>query len=152
MSTQLKAADITKILGRPPKTSLDLWLDTFKAAPGDTKSLTTTECWRLYQKWYEASPRTQNMKMLSPEEWGHEMKERGFVKRATAVKGRRRDVYILNETAAHLLLAAHRADPTPKNYHISFDIKKYRDMGLLAPVLEDDSPLNPWPPGYWDEE
>jgi hypothetical protein len=147
----LKSADIVKILGRPPKTSLDYWLETFEASPGDVPTLTATECYRLYQKWYDVSPHGEDKRLLSPEEFGHTLKELGYKKKHRAIRGTRRDCYTLNEAAAHKLLAAHRLDPTPKGYKIKFDITKYRDMGLLPPLLDDDSPLNPWPPGYWSK-
>jgi len=144
--------DIVKILGRPPKSSLDYWLETFNASPGDTATLTTTEAYRLYKLWYDVSPHAEDKALLSPEEFAHGLVELKYRKKAKCIRGRRRDAWGLNENSAMKLLAAHRMDPTPKGYRLVFNITKYREMGLLPPIMAEDSPLNPYPPGFWQDK
>jgi hypothetical protein len=137
---------IVKALGRKPLSSIDKWLRTYSASPGETHTLTTTEAYRLYCIWCETMEETPRRS----EVFAHEMKLLKYQKKVKYIRNVKRVVYMLNEPAALKLLASHRADPTPRGYRMAFDVGYYRTMGLHFTGMQPDSPLSPYPKEWFD--
>ena len=142
----MRNEDIVQALKTRAKSNISTWLRTFSASPGLTHTLTTTESYRLYHLWCGEMSETP----LRAEIFAHEMKLLGFQKGIKQIRATKRVVYKMNETAALQLLAAHRRDPTPKNYRMPFDVGYYRVMGLHFSGMAADDPLSPFPKEWYD--
>ena len=136
---------IVKALGRKPLSSIDKWLRTYSASPGETHTLTTTEAYRLYCFWCKEMEEAP----IRAEVFSHEMKLLKYQKKTKWIRGVKRVTYMLNEPAALKLLAHHRANPTPRDYRMPFDVGYYRKMGLHFTGMVPESPLSPYPPEWF---
>lgn len=137
--------EVTRVLSEVKNTSFERFVAVFKIKPGDTHTLTSRELYRQYDRWC----RKMDEVPIRPEPFCHEMKLMGFRKKPKQIRDSRRDVYLMDEEGALMLLARHRHDPTPANYTMAFDVTYYKVMGLGPKMMEKDSPLSPFPPEWY---